>query len=205
MPDFSKAKKIVAKAVKEAVGRHISYDRETRVLKIGHGLVSLAARRALKSAEEIQEVDVAVEEGAYRLLLTADRDIRVRIRMIPAQIELKEDRVVIVIRLPDGIRYDHENAVVGYLARFVDRVFGIFAGKMAGIDNIDYDGKKTLTYTRRLEDFPLARIYRISVGQKKALPLKIGADHLQMDLSSMFAEGEKIDAKDLVVPPNADR
>jgi hypothetical protein len=205
MTVFSIARKLLFKAATEAVSRHVSYDREKRVLKIGHGIVALAARRSLKKADRIEEMEMEVEDGVYRLHLTTDQGIRARIRMVPRQLDLKKDRVLITIRLPDGVRFEHESAVFGYMVRFVDKIFGISGEQMSAMDDVDYDGKETLTWTRRLEDFPLARVYRKYVGEGRQLPIEVGADHLLLDLSSMFAKGEKVDVKDLVVPPNEGR
>ncbi len=195
MTAFSKAKKILGRVAGETIGRRVSYDREKRALKIGHGIVFLAARHALKHADRIEDAAMEVAEGAYLLHLTTDRGVRAKIRMIPRQLSLEEDRVAISIRLPEGVRFEHENAVFAYMARFVDRVFGISGAKMSGMSGFSFDGKHDLTYTRRIEDFPLARVYRKYAGQGKVLPVSLTDEHLVVDLSQMFPEGFSVDLK----------
>ncbi|MCF8052880.1 MAG: hypothetical protein K9L59_16710 [Desulfobacterales bacterium] len=67
---------------------------------------------------------------------------------------------------------------------------------------VSYDGKKSLTYTRRIEDFPLARVYSKYVKEGTVLPIDLAPDHLVLDLSQMVPKGVRIDLKKILSVKN---
>lgn len=205
MTVFSKAKHLLVKSVKETISNRVSYDAEKRAVLIRHDIVAMSARRAINKAEEIQEVNVEVGEGRYVVKLRTSSGVGASIPMIPEKLALEKDRVRVSVQLPDGVQIRHENAVLSYLVRFMNKIFNIADSKMGEMHDIDYDGRKNLTYARRIEDFPLARVYRRYVGEGKVLPIEFRPEYLALDLSAMFPRGESPDVKKLVVPPSSDR
>jgi hypothetical protein len=108
----------------------------------------------------------------------------------------------VAIELPEGIRVAHEKAVLSYLVRFTDKVFHFSGSRLGGMKNVDFDGKKNLTYTRRIEDFPLARVYKKYVKDGTVLPIHLDSDHLVLDLSQMFPKDFRIDLKKILSVKN---
>jgi hypothetical protein len=202
---LSKAKRILLNAAKETISNRVSYDAEKRAVLIRHDIVAMAARRALNRVEEIREAEIEAAEGRYLVKLRNSNGVEASIPMTPEKLALEKDRVRVFIRLPEGVRVRHQNAVLSYMVRFMDKVFNISDARLGALHDFDYDGKKSLTYTRRIEDFPLARVYRRYVGEGKVLPIELRPEHLALDLSPMFPRGESIDVKDFVVQPNDDR
>ncbi|MCF8051369.1 MAG: hypothetical protein K9L59_09050 [Desulfobacterales bacterium] len=202
MSVFSKTKLLLVKAAWQAISKRVSYDVGNRALRLHHDLVALAARRAMKKAEEIEDAGIEAKDGRYLVKLKTANGVKADIPMIPKQLVLGKDRVKVVIELPEGIRVAHEKAVLSYMVRFTDKVFHFSGSRLGGMQDIDYDGKKNLTYTRRIEDFPLARVYSKYVKEGTVLPIEIAPDHLVLDLSQMFPKGVRIDLKKILSVKN---
>ena len=195
---FPKAKYLLLSAAWQALSHRVSYDIRKRALLIRHDIVAIAARRAMHKVEEIEEAAVEAAEGRYVVSLRTAGGVTADIPMIPEQLRLEKERMQMVIRLPEGVRVRHKSAVLSYLVRFMDKVFNISDARLGGVHDIDYDGKQHLTYTRRIEDFPLARAYRRYVGEGRVLPITLEAEHLALDLSAMFPKGFSIDLKKIL-------
>lgn len=199
---FSKTKFLLAKAAWQAIAKRVSFDIGNRALRLHHDLVALAARRAINKVDEIKDAGVEAEDGRYRVKLKTANGVNADIPMIPKQLVLEKGRVTVSIELPEGIRVAHEKAVLSFLARFTDKVFNFSGSRLGAMKNVDYDGKKNLTYTRRIEDFPLARVYKKYVKDGTVLPIQIEPDHLVLDLSEMFPKDFRIDLKKILSVKN---
>lgn len=202
MPLFSKTKFWLAKAAWQAVSKRVSYDVGNRALRLHHDLVALAARRAMKKAKEIEEAGIEEKDGCYMVSIKTANGVKADIPMTPKQVLLEKDRVTVAIELPEGIRVAHEKAVLSYLARFTDKVFNFSGSRLGAMHDVDFDGKKNLTYTRRIEDFPLARVYKKYVKDGTVLPIHLDSDHLVLDLSEMFPKDFRIDLKKILSVKN---
>ena len=199
---FSRTKMLLVKAAWQAISNRVSYDIGNRALRLHHDLVALAGRRAMKKVEEIEDAGVEAKDGRYLLKLKTTNGVKADIPMIPKQLVLEKNRVTVSIELPEGIRMGHKKAVLSYLVRFTDKVFHFSGSRVGGMQGVDYDGKKNLTYTRRIEDFPLARVYRKYVKDGTFLPIRLEPDHLVLDLSQMFPKGVRIDLKKILSVKN---
>lgn len=195
MPLFSKTKLLLIKTAWQAIAKRVSYDIGSRALRLHHDLVALAARRAMKKVEEIKDAGIEAQDGRYRVTLKTENGVNAAVPVIPKQLTLEKEQVVVSIELPEGIRVAHEKAVLSYLVRFTDKVFHFSGSRVGGLKGVDYDGKKNLAYTRRIEDFPLARVYKKYVKDGTVLPITLESDHLVLDLSEMFPKGVGIDLR----------
>lgn len=202
MSFFSKTKLVLVKAAWQAIVKRVSYDIGNRALRLHHDLVALAARRAMNKVDEIKDAGVEAEDGRYRVKLKTANGVNADIPMIPKQLVLEKEQVVVSIELPEGVRVAHERAVLSYLVRFTDKLFHFSGSRLGAMEDVDYDGNKNLTYTRRIEDFPLARVYKKYVKDGTVLPIQIEPEHLVLDLSQMFPKGVRIDLKKILSVKN---
>jgi hypothetical protein len=202
MSVLSKAKLLLVKAAWQAISNRVSYDIGNRALRLHHDLVALAARRAIHKVEEIKDAGIEAKDGRYRVTLKTDSGVNADIPMIPRQLVLEKDRVTVAIELPEGIRVAHEKAVLSYLVRFTDKVFHFSGSRLGAMNDVDYDGKKNLAYSRGIDTFPLARVYKKYVKDGTVLPITLESDHLVLDLSEMFPKGVGIDLKKILSVKN---
>lgn len=182
------AKEFIRKKIGKAVSNLVSYDSNTKYLRINHKIILEIANRSLATAENIKLSSINLGDGHYDLAITTVDGFMVDTHIVPKSLTFIADVVNVLIYLPNGLELSHANNVISCIIHFVDRVIKISKSAINQVHNVKYDGKHDLIYSRKIGDFVLARACKRYISNEMVLPISFLSEHIVIDLSSMLPD-----------------